>query len=80
MAELLNVECDATQKALTEAGRPNCLIKLSDVSAENIGYLFQALEGTNRHLRLTLRCQRVQPTRRRGGQNITYERMGRPGY
>src|SRR5919112_886347 len=44
MAELLNVECDATRRALTEAGRPNSTIKLGTVNEENLGYLLQALE------------------------------------
>lgn len=44
VAGLLNVECDATRKALTEAGRPNCMIRLGAVDEEYLGYLFQALE------------------------------------
>src|SRR3712207_8405162 len=44
IAELLNVECDATRRALAEAGRPNSTIKLGAVSEENLGYVFQALE------------------------------------
>ena len=80
MAELLNVECDATQKALTEAGRPNCLIKLGDVNAENIGYLFQALEVQTAICGSLYGVNAFNQPGVEAGKNITYERMGRPGY
>jgi len=44
MAGLLNVECDATRKALTEAERPNCTIKLGATDEEHLRYSMQALE------------------------------------
>lgn len=80
MAELLNVECDATQKALTEAGRPNCLIKLGGVNAENIGYLFQALEVQTAICGSLYGVNAFNQPGVEAGKNITYERMGRPGY
>lgn len=80
MAELLNVECDATQKALTEAGRPNCAIKLGEVSAENIGYLFQALEVQTAISGSLYGVNAFNQPGVEAGKNITYERMGRPGY
>ena len=80
MAELLNVECDATQKALTEAGRPNCLIKLGGVNAENIGYLFQALEVQTAISGSLYGVNAFNQPGVEAGKNITYERMGRPGY
>ena len=80
MAELLNVECDATQKALTEAGRPNCNITLSDVSAENLGYLFQALEVQTAICGSLYGVNAFNQPGVEAGKNITYERMGRPGY
>ncbi len=80
MAELLNVECDATQKALTEAGRPNCTIKLGDVSAENIGYLFQALEVQTAISGSLYGVNAFNQPGVEAGKNITYEKMGRPGY
>jgi glucose-6-phosphate isomerase len=80
MAELLNVECDATQKALTEAGRPNCAIKLGDVSAENIGYLFQALEVQTAISGSLYGVNAFNQPGVEAGKNITYEKMGRPGY
>lgn len=80
MAELLNVECDATQKALTKAGRPNCAIKLGDVSAENIGYLFQALEVQTAISGSLYGVNAFNQPGVEAGKNITYEKMGRPGY
>ncbi|MGB3682619.1 MAG: glucose-6-phosphate isomerase [Rubrobacteraceae bacterium] len=80
MAELLNVECDATQKALTEAGRPNCAIKLGGVSAENIGYLLQALEVQTAISGSLYGVNAFNQPGVEAGKNITYERMGRPGY
>lgn len=80
LAELLNVECDATRKALTEAGRPNCTISLGEVSAENLGYLFVALEAQTA---ATGDLYGVNPYDQPGveaGKQITYSRMGRPGY
>jgi glucose-6-phosphate isomerase len=80
MAELLNVECDATQKALTEAGRPNCAIKLGEVSEENIGYLFQSLEVQTAIAGSLYGVNAFNQPGVEAGKNITYERMGRPGY
>src|SRR5215217_2208249 len=64
MAELLNVECDATRRALTEAGRPNCTIRLDEPNEENLGYLLQALE-VQTAIAGALRRQRLRPARRR---------------
>ncbi|MGB3633062.1 MAG: glucose-6-phosphate isomerase [Rubrobacteraceae bacterium] len=80
MSELLNVECDATQKALTEAGRPNCAIKLDSISAENLGYLFQALEVQTAICGSLYGVNAFNQPGVEAGKNITYERMGRPGY
>ncbi len=80
MAELLNVECDATQKALAEAGRPNCAIRLREISEENIGYLFQALEVQTAIAGFLYGVNAFNQPGVEAGKNITYERMGRPGY
>src|SRR3712207_6200155 len=80
MAELLNVECDATRKALAEAGRPNATIKLGEISEENLGYVLQALEVQTA---LTGSLYGVNAFNQPGveaGKQITYSRMGRPGY
>src|SRR3712207_3795055 len=37
MGELLNVECDATRRALTEAGRPNSTVRVQRIDEEHLG-------------------------------------------
>jgi glucose-6-phosphate isomerase len=80
MAELLNVECDATRKALTEAGRPNSIIKLGAVNEENLGYLFQALEVQTAVTGSLYGINAFDQPGVEVGKQITYKRMGRPGY
>ena len=80
MAELLNVECDATRRALTEAGRPNSTIKLGELNEENLGYLFQALEVQTAIAGALYGVNAFDQPGVEAGKQITYERMGRPGY
>jgi glucose-6-phosphate isomerase len=80
LAELLNVECDATRKALTEAGRPNSTIKLGTVSEQNLGYLFQALEVQTAVAGSLYGVNAFDQPGVEAGKQITYKGMGRPGY
>src|SRR5829696_6085775 len=80
MAELLNVECDATRRALTEAGRPNCTIRLGEPSEENLGYLLQALEVQTAIAGALYGVNAFNQPGVEAGKQITYKRMGRPGY
>lgn len=80
IGELLNVECDATRKALTEAGRPNSTIKLSAVNEENLGYVFQALEVQTAIAGALYEVNAFDQPGVEAGKEITYKRMGRPGY
>jgi glucose-6-phosphate isomerase len=80
MAELLNVECDATRKALTEAGKPNSTIRLGTVSEENLGYVFQALEIQTAIAGSLYGVNAFDQPGVEAGKQITYKRMGRPGY
>lgn len=80
MAELLNVECDATQKALAEAGRPNCAIKLGTIDEEHLGYLMQALEVQTAVAGSLYGVNAFNQPGVEAGKQITYSRMGRPGY
>ena len=80
IAELLNVECDATRKALTEAGRPNATIKLGAVNEENLGYIFQALEVQTAVAGTLYGINAFDQPGVEAGKQITYKRMGRPGY
>jgi glucose-6-phosphate isomerase len=80
MAELLNVECDATRRALTEAGHPNSTIKLGALDEENLGYVFQALEVQTAITGSLYGVNAFNQPGVEAGKNITYTRMGRPGY
>jgi glucose-6-phosphate isomerase len=80
MAELLNVECDATRRALAEAGRPNSTIALSAVSEENLGYVMQALEIQTAIAGSLYGVNAFNQPGVEAGKQITYSRMGRPGY
>ncbi|TCJ15251.1 glucose-6-phosphate isomerase [Rubrobacter taiwanensis] len=80
VAELLNVECDATRRSLAEAGRPNCTIRLGTVDEAHLGYLIYALEAQTA---IAGGLYGVNPFDQPGveaGKRITYSRMGRPGY
>lgn len=80
MAGLLNVECDATRKALTEAGRPNSTIRLGALNERNLGYLMQALEIQTAVAGALYEVNAFDQPGVEAGKNITYSRMGRPGY
>jgi glucose-6-phosphate isomerase len=80
MAELLNVECDATRRALTEAGHPNSTIRLRATNEENLGYVFQALEVQTAIAGSLYGVNAFDQPGVEAGKNITYKRMGRPGY
>jgi glucose-6-phosphate isomerase len=80
MAELLNVECDATRRALTEAGHPNSTIKLRATNEQNLGYVFQALEVQTAIAGSLYGVNTFNQPGVEAGKQITYKRMGRPGY
>ncbi len=80
MAELLNVECDATRKALLEAGRPNSTIRLGTIDEEHLGYLMQALEVQTVIAGSLYGVNAFNQPGVEAGKQITYSRMGRPGY
>jgi glucose-6-phosphate isomerase len=80
MAELLGVECDATRRALTEAGHPNSTIKLRATNEENLGYVFQALEVQTAIAGSLYGVNAFNQPGVEAGKQITYKRMGRPGY
>jgi glucose-6-phosphate isomerase len=80
MAELLNVECDATRQALFEAGRPNATIKLEKIDEEHLGYLLQALEVQTAIAGSLYGVNAFDQPGVEAGKQITYSRMGRPGY
>jgi glucose-6-phosphate isomerase len=80
MAELLGVECDATRRALAEAGHPNSTIRLRATNEENLGYVFQALEVQTAIAGSLYGVNAFNQPGVEAGKQITYKRMGRPGY
>jgi glucose-6-phosphate isomerase len=80
IAELLNVECDATRRALAEAGRPNCTMHLGAIDEEHLGYLMQALEVQTAVAGSLYGVNAFNQPGVEAGKRITYSRMGRPGY
>lgn len=80
MAELLNAECDATRRALTEAGRPNSTIRLGTINEENLGYLFVALEAQTAVAGSLYGVNAFNQPGVEASKQFTYSRMGRPGY
>ena len=80
MAELLNVECDATRKALLEAGRPNATIRIGTIDEEHLGYLMQALEVQTAIAGSLYGVDAFNQPGVEAAKQITYSRMGRPGY
>ena len=80
MGELLNVECDATRRALTEAGRPNSTIRMQRIDEEHLGYVFQALEVQTAISGSLYAVNAFDQPGVEAGKQITYSRMGRPGY
>ena len=80
MGELLGVECDATRRALTEAGHPNSTIKLASLDEENLGYVLQALEVQTAISGSLYGVNAFNQPGVEAGKQITYKRMGRPGY
>ena len=80
MGELLNVECDATRRALTEAGRPNSTMKIQRINEEHLGYVFQALKVQTAISGSLYGVNAFDQPGVEAGKQITYKRMGRPGY
>ena len=80
VSELLNIECDATRKALADAGRPNCSIRLSTIDEDHLGYLIYALEVQTALAGALYEVNAFDQPGVEASKKITYSRMGRPGY
>ena len=80
LAELLNSEKKATEIALTNNKRPNLTIKISEVSAENIGALFFFLQAATAFAGEMLDINAFDQPGVEEGKIATYALMGREGY
>ncbi|MQA91289.1 MAG: glucose-6-phosphate isomerase [Gemmatimonas sp.] len=80
LAELLRIEKEATEAALTERGRMNMTIELPNVDAHSIGELLFLLQVATVYAGA---LYDVDPLNQPGvelGKQLTYAIMGRPGF
>ncbi|MBA4348985.1 MAG: glucose-6-phosphate isomerase [Thermodesulfovibrio sp.] len=80
LAELIKIEQEATELALTKNGRPNITIKVPVIDAYHLGQLFHFFEIATA---VTGFLYGINPFNQPGveeGKNLTYGMMGKKGY
>jgi len=80
LAELMNVEREATTVALTEAGRPNCTYILPEVNPFTVGQFMYILEVQTAISALFFAVDAYDQPGVEAGKVATYALLGRPGY
>ena len=80
MSELINTEREATEYALTAAGRPNYTIMLPEVNAFTIGELLFMFEMETAFAGELLGIDTYNQPGVEGGKKATYALFGRKGY
>ncbi|MGQ9681712.1 MAG: glucose-6-phosphate isomerase [Anaerolineae bacterium] len=80
LAELLNVEREATTAALTAANRPNCTHLLPEVNPFTVGQFLYMLEMQTAITALFFALDAYDQPGVEAGKVATYALMGRPGY
>jgi glucose-6-phosphate isomerase len=80
LAELINVEREATAVALTEEKRPNCTYILPEVNAFTVGELLYMLEMQTAISGLFYAVDAYNQPGVEAGKQATYALMDRPGY
>ena len=80
LGELLTAECRATQMALSEAGRPNFTYLVPRISADTLGQLIYLFEFQTAIAGELYDIDAFDQPGVEAGKQITYKRMGRPGY
>ncbi len=80
LSELINTEREATEYALTAAGRPNYTIMLPEVNAFTIGELLFMFEMETAFAGELLGINTYDQPGVEGGKNATYALFGRKGY
>jgi glucose-6-phosphate isomerase len=80
LAELINVEREATAAALTEAGRPNCTHFLPEVNPFTVGQFLFMLEMQTAIAALFFAVNAYDQPGVEAGKVATYALLGRPGY
>lgn len=80
LAELINVEREATAVALTKAGRPNCTHIFPEVNAFTVGQFLYMLEMQTAIAALFFAVDAYDQPGVEAGKNAAYALLGRPGY
>lgn len=80
ISSLLNAECEATQWALTQHSRPNCVFSLPEISEFYLGQLYFLLEVETAFVGGLLNINPYDQPGVESGKIATYQKMGRKGY
>ena len=78
--ELINAEMSATRRAVTESGKPNCLITADRINEETLGKLFFFFEMATAAAGELLRIDAFDQPGVEAGKKATFALMGRKGY
>ena len=77
---LLNAECLATELALTEVGNPNLMIKMKEISEENIGAFIYLYEAATAFAGYMLNINPLDQPGVEAGKIATYALMNKEGF
>jgi glucose-6-phosphate isomerase len=80
LADLFRVEKQATEIALTEAGRPNATVRIDSVSAEALGELFMFSQYFTAYAAEFYDIDAFDQPGVEYGKKLTFAMMGRPGF
>jgi glucose-6-phosphate isomerase len=80
IADLFRVEKQATEIALTEAGRPNATVRIDSVSAEALGELFMFSQYFTAYAAEFYDVDAFDQPGVEYGKKLTFAMMGRPGF
>lgn len=80
MAELLMVESLATEKALTDSGRPNAALVIDRVNERNLGALLYYLQLVTVYAGALYGVNPFDQPGVEAGKKLTYGYFGRPGF
>jgi glucose-6-phosphate isomerase len=80
LSDLLNSECLATEKALTDVSRPNCTISFPELDEYNLGQSFMLFEIMTAYAGILLDINPLDQPGVEAGKIATYSLMGREGF
>jgi glucose-6-phosphate isomerase len=80
LAELLRAEYEATSAALSQMGRMNCTLRLTDLTAAAVGEAIMFLQLATGYAGVWYGIDPFDQPGVELGKRLTYAAMGRPGY